>query len=260
MKMGIIAAALSALVVQPGIASAQAPAQQSLTQLPYQSANLPTAGEVGAVYAGWRYAPIWFNGAAAKPAVNDLLAILQRAPLDGVAAGPQYAAQLQAAVQQAATGSPQAIAFAEHSLSEALVLYAHTMDRPVQGMTYGYEYLKPKMRSASELLRIASATPSLEGWLRELANPNPIYASIRDAAWKQMQASGTAVADPRVIANLDLTRGMPAKGRFVMVNSANQMLYMYQDGMPVGSMKIVVGDNGQYLKNRPIRGPRWSPA
>jgi murein L,D-transpeptidase YcbB/YkuD len=36
-----------------------------------------------------------------------------------------------------------------------------------------------------------------------------------------------------------------------MVNSANQMLYMYQDGMPVGSMKIVVGDNGQYLKNRP---------
>jgi murein L,D-transpeptidase YcbB/YkuD len=251
MKKGIIAAALSALVVQPGIASAQAPAQQSLTQLPYQSANLPTAGEVGAVYAGWRYAPIWFNGAAAKPAVNDLLAILQRAPLDGIAAGPQYAAQLQAAVQQAATGSPQAIAFAEHSLSEALVLYAHTMDRPAQGMTYGYEYLKPKMRSASELLRIASATPSLEGWLRELANPNPIYASIRDAAWKQMQASGTAVADPRVIANLDRTRGMPAKGRFVMVNSANQMLYMYQDGMPVGSMKIVVGDNGQYLKNRP---------
>jgi L,D-transpeptidase YcbB len=251
MKTGIIAAALSALVIQPGIASAQAPAQQSLAQLPYQSANLPTAGEVGAVYAGWRYAPIWFNGAAAKPAVNDLLAILQRAPLDGIAAGPQYAAQLQAAVQQAATGNPQAIAFAEHSLSEALVLYAHTMDRPVQGMTYGYEYMRPKMRSASEVLRIASASPSLEGYLQELANPNRVYSSIRDAAWKQMQATGTAVADPRVIANLDRTRGMPAKGRFVMVNSANQMLYMYQDGVPVGSMKIVVGDNGQYLKNRP---------
>jgi murein L,D-transpeptidase YcbB/YkuD len=43
---------------------------------------------------------------------------------------------------------------------------------------------------------------------------------------------------------------MPAKGRFVMVNSATQMLYMYQDGQPVGSMKVVLGDNGTHLKNR----------
>jgi murein L,D-transpeptidase YcbB/YkuD len=253
MRTGIITAALSALVLQPGIASAQpqVSAQPSPLQGPYQSAGLPTAAEVGSVYAGWRYGPIWFNGSAAKPAVNDLLTILQRAPLDGIPSGPQYAAQIQAALQQAASGNPQAIAYAEHSLSEALVLYAHAMDRPVQGMTYGYEYMRPKQRPASEILRIAAASPSLEGYLRELANPNPIYTSIRDAAWNQMQATGTTTADPRVVANLDRTRGMPAKGRFVMVNSANQMLYMYQDGVPVGSMKIVVGDNGQYLKNRP---------
>jgi murein L,D-transpeptidase YcbB/YkuD len=255
MRTGILTAALSALLIQPAVAaaqgSAQPPAAAPLAQLPYQSANLPTSGEVSGVYAGWRYAPIWFSGSTAKPAVNQLLAILQRAPLDGVAAGPQYAAQLQAAVQQAATGNPQAIAYAEHSLSEALVLYAHAMDRPVQGMTYGYEYMRPRMRSASEVLRIASAAPSLDAYLQELANPNPIYTSIRDAAWNQMQASGSSAPDPRVLANLDRTRPMPAKGRFVMVNSANQMLYMYQDGAPVGSMKIVVGDNGQFLKNRP---------
>jgi len=36
-----------------------------------------------------------------------------------------------------------------------------------------------------------------------------------------------------------------------MVNSATQMLYMYDNGVPVGSMKVVVGDNGEHLKNRP---------
>jgi len=69
MRTGIFSAALSALILQPGIAVAQpqAPAQSPL-QLPYQSANLPTSAEVGAVYAGWRYAPIWFSGSTAKPA------------------------------------------------------------------------------------------------------------------------------------------------------------------------------------------------
>lgn len=256
MRTGILTAALSALVFQPGIASAKAQAQASVQpsalQLPYQSAGLPTSSEVGGVYAGWRYAPIWFNGTTPKPAANELLTILQRAPLDGIALGPQYAAQIQAALQQAASGNPQAVAYAEHSLSEALVLYAHAMDRPIPGMIYGYDYMRPKQRSASEILRIASAAPSLERYLQEIANPNTIYTTIRDAAWQQMQASGTAAADPRIVANLDRARGMPAKGRFVMVNSANQMLYMYDNGVPVGSMKVVVGDYNKYI-------PRWMP-
>jgi murein L,D-transpeptidase YcbB/YkuD len=255
MTKGILYAAVAALALHPVVAAAKPqapmPAENPL-QLPYQSANLPTSAEVGAFYAGWHYAPIWFSGNAPKPAVNDLIAILQRAPLDGIAPGPQYAAQIQAAVQQAATGSPQAIAYAEHSLSEAFVLYAQMMQRPVPGMIYGYEFMRPKVRSAADILRIASAAPSLEGYVQQIANPNSVYASIRDAAWRQMQASGSTVADPRVIANLDRARGMPAKGRFVMVNSATQMLYMYQDGAQVGSMKVVVGDYDKYI-------PRWMP-
>jgi len=251
-RTGLLSAALTALVLttaSAGAAEAQ-PASAAL-QLPYQSANLPTAGEVQAFYAGWRYAPIWFNGNSAKPAAAALIQVLQRSSLDGISAGPQYAAQLQAALQQAASGSPQAIAYAEHSLSEALVLYAQMMQRPVPGMTYGYEYMRPKPPSASDVLRLASAVPSLEAHVQQLANPNSIYVGIRDAAWQDMQAKGSTVADPRVVANLERSRGMPAKGRFVMVNAANQTLYMYENGVPVGSMKVVVGDNGQYLKNRP---------
>ena len=251
MRTGILSAALSALVFHPAIAEAkQVPAPAAApVQLPYMSANLPTSAEVRAFYGAHNYS-IWFNGNAANPAAAEMVQILQRSPLDGVSNGAQYAAQVQAALQQAAAGSPEAIAYAEHTLSEALALYAQIMSRPAQGMTYGYAYMRPKPPSAAETLKIAAGVPSLSAYLQTVANPNTIYTGIRDAAWRQMQASGTMVPDPRVIANLDRARGMPAKGRFVMVNSATQMLYMYQDGQPVGSMKVVLGDNGTYLKNR----------
>lgn len=252
MRTGILSAALAAFVLHPAIAEAKqkpAPVPAAPIQLPYMSANLPSSPEVRAFYAAHNYS-IWFNGNAAKPGAAELVQVLQRSPLDGVSNGAQYAAQVQAALQQAATGSPEAVAFAEHTLSEALVLYAQIMDRPVQGMTYGYEYMRPKARSAAQILTLAAAVPALDAFIQQVANPNSIYTSIRDAAWQQMQATGSTVPDPRVVANLDRARGMPAKGRFVMVNSATQMLYMYQDGVPVGSMKVVLGDNGTYLKNR----------
>lgn len=257
MTKGILYSIVAALALQPAIAGAAPPEPVAAAPLalPYQSAGLPTAAQVSVFYAGWHYAPIWFSGNSVKPAANDLIALLQRAPLDGIAAGPNYATQLQAAVQQAATGSPQAIAYAEHSLSEALVLYAQMMKRPVAGMLYGYDYMKPKAPGADEVLRIASAAPSLQMYLQQVANPNTVYTSIRDAAWTQMQSTGSLVADPRVVANLDRARGMPAAGRFVMVNPATQMLYMYDNGAPVGSMKVVVGDTGAHLHRDGTRTP-----
>lgn len=252
MRTGILSAALSALVLGPAVAhAAPPPVATSPVQLPYQSANLPTAAQVQAFYANYHYSPIWFSGNAVKPEAIAFVQILQRSPLDGLANGQQYAAAAQAAIQQASTGSPEAIAYAEHTLSEALVAYAQVMNRPTQGMTYGYEYMRPKTQSANDILRLAAGVPVLQTYLNQVANPNAVYTGIRDAAWQQMQASGSTVADPRVVANLDRARGMPAKGRFVMVNSATQMLYMYDNGAPVGSMKIVVGDNGEHLKNRP---------
>jgi len=253
MKTGILLAAGAALLLQTGIAQAStaSTAAPSISALPYQSANLPTAPQVQSFYATWRYAPIWFRSGSVSPAASDLVAVLQRSSLDGLNGGPEIASVVQQAVQRASTGDPAAVAYAEHTLSEALVLYAQTMKQPVPGMTYGYGFLMPRPVQPAEVLLGASVAPSLQAYVQQIANPNTIYTSIRDAAWRQMQASGTTVPDPRVVANLDRARGMPAKGRFVMVNAATQMLYMYQDGVPVGSMKVVVGDNGQFLKNRP---------
>ena len=113
-------------------------------------------------------------------------------------------------------------------------------------MIYGYEYMRPKPPSAAEVLRLASAVPSLQAYLLQVANPNSIYVGIRDAAWQQMQSTGSTIADPRVVANLERARGMPAKGKFVMVNSATQMLYMIafeesvDDELPVRSHLVRV--------------------
>lgn len=247
MRTGILLAALAALSIQPGVASAKSkkappPPPAAPVPLPYQSINLSTAPEAQAFYAGWHYEPIWIRGGVVNPAASDLLTILRRAPLDGLASGPQVAAQLEFALQQAATGTPQATAYAEHSLSEALLLYAQVMDRQVPGMTYGYDYLKPKPVDAAVLLSGAAGAPSLQLYVQQIANPNSVYDSIRAAAWQQMQQSGATVPDPRVVANLDRARGMPGTGKVVLVNTATATLYMYDNGVPVDSMKVIVGD------------------
>ena len=70
---------------------------------------------------------------------------------------------------------------------------------------------------------------------------NPVYAQLRDAAWAQAQATGNFTPDPRLLANLDRVRSLPATGRFVLVNSGSQVLTMFDNGQPVDSMRIVVG-------------------
>jgi murein L,D-transpeptidase YcbB/YkuD len=47
--------------------------------------------------------------------------------------------------------------------------------------------------------------------------------------------------DPRLIVNLDRARSIPATGRFLLVNSGDQRLTLYDNGQPVDSMKVIVG-------------------
>jgi murein L,D-transpeptidase YcbB/YkuD len=56
----------------------------------------------------------------------------------------------------------------------------------------------------------------------------------------QAQTSG-GVPDPRLLANMDRVRSMPTSGRFVLVDAASQRLWIYENGQPVDSMKVVVG-------------------
>lgn len=234
-------AAVASLATSP--ASAQTTALPAASPQPAVSTshNLSIMSSVTSFYNQYR-TQIWFKNGAASPATAQLATILRRAPIEGLSFGPQLADQVEAAVRQAATGAPANVASAEQVLSAALVTYVQALKRPTPGMIYAYPVLSPQGSRADQILLTAAAAPSLEVYLSAASNVNPIYASIRDAAFRQAQAAGNLTPDPRLLANLERARTLPAKGKFALVESASQRLFMYEDGQIVDSMKVVVGD------------------
>ena len=203
---------------------------------------MPAAASVASFYDSFQSHSIWYRGGAANTAaITQLTAILQRAPFDGFPQGPQVAAQVQAAAAQAASGNPQDIASAERVLSSAWVQYAQAVKRPTAGMIYAYPVLQPQGSSVEQILLTAAAAPSLQAYLASTSDVNAIYKQLRDTAWAQAQSSGNLTPDPRLLANLDRVRSLPAKGRFLLVDSGSSMLTLYQDGQPLDSMKVITG-------------------
>ena len=231
--------ASAAALVAPGTAMAAVQAAAA-TLPPVQSMSLPTAGSVAAIYNQYKMKPIWFRNGAPTVASTQLVQILRRSPVDGLGSGPQLADQIQTAIQ-ATSGNPAAVEAAEQLMSSAWVLYVQTIKRPTNGMIYAYDVLKPQGTRTDQILLGAAASPSLEAHISSIAAVNPIYAGIRDAEWARIQGTPGAAPDPRILANLDRVRSIPAKGRFILVDSGTQRMFLYENGVPVDSMKVVVG-------------------
>ncbi|MES2147002.1 MAG: L,D-transpeptidase family protein [Pseudomonadota bacterium] len=200
----------------------------------------PAAAGIASFYQRWNN-PVWFRAGADSPAVNQLIAILDRAQFDGLAEGPQLATQVRAAQAQARSGNPNDIATADRMLSAAWVAYVQRMKQATPGMTYIFPYLAPQGVRSDQILLTAAAAPSLEAYLTAASNPNYLYSQLRDTAMAQALAKGTTAPDPRVIANLDRLRSIPANGRFMVVDSGNQKLTLFENGKPYDSMKVVAG-------------------
>lgn len=235
-RIALIGTAALALAAASG-ASAQ------IATPPVESAVDTSAvpSDVAAFYRNYAVPQIWFRGGVDNPDVAQLVTILQRAPFDGVAEGPQLAAQVQAAAAQARSGAPGTAESAERILSGAWVRYVQAIRRPTQGMIYAYSVLRPQGTRADQILLGAAAAPSLGGYLANVSNVNPIYAQLRDTGWAEAQATGNLTPDPRLLANLDRVRSLPGKGRFLVVDSGSSMLTLYDNGQPVDSMKVITG-------------------
>lgn len=233
LALSIVAPAAAAQPVQPAQPAPVAPMAPA--------SGLPTLAAVSAIYDQYRIPPVWFRGNAPSPAIPQLTAILRRAPVDGLASGPHLAVQVEEAVRLAASGRPADVAAAERTLSAAWVLYVQTIKRPTTGMIYAYDVLKPQGARTDLIILAAAAAPQLAQHLVTTASVNPIYAALRDAEWARMQATGSTVPDQRIVLNLDRARSIPARGRFILVDSASQRLFMYENGVPVDSMKVIVG-------------------
>ena len=234
LKIAALGASGLALAFQPVLASAA-------TAVDGQSAAIPVATAVAAFYDTWHAQPIWFRNGPDTAAIAQLTAILQRAPFDGFPEGPQLAEEVQAAAARANSGKPGDITEAERTLSSAWVAYVEAIKRPTTGMIYAYPVLKPQGSRADEILLTAAAAPSLSAYLVSTSDVNSIYKQLRDAGWAEAQASGNMTPDPRLLANLDRVRSLPARGRFLLVDSGSSMLTLYQDGQPIDSMKVITG-------------------
>jgi murein L,D-transpeptidase YcbB/YkuD len=214
---------------------------QSVPPEPASSLALRPSDDVATFYTAYNPQPIWTRNGMNEAAVAQLVAILQRAPFDGFAEGPQLAAQVQAAAAQARTGNPAALGVAERTFSGAWVRYVQAVKQPTPGMIYAYPVLKPQGTGVAQILLTAAAAPSLEQHLASVSNINSVYAQLRDTAFAEAQASGNMTPDPRLLANLDRVRSLPAKGRFMLVDSGSSMLTLYQDGQQLDSMKVITG-------------------
>lgn len=239
--------AASPLVEQTALAQ-QAPASASLTPALVTFAPLPATPAVDAYYRLSGNAPIWLKNSARAEAAKLLPAILERAPLDGLADGPELARMVEDAIAHAEAAGPNArpaqLVAADKLLSAAWVQYVRALRAPVRGMTWGDPLLKPRMPSPHQVLAEAFSAPSLAQHVRALSSVNPVYAQLRETAWKRLRVSGRSAPDARLAANLERARVLPASGRFIAVNAATQQLSMVDDGRLVDTMKVIVGKPG----------------
>lgn len=218
------------------------PAQQLAPPISAAPAvSLPTLGSVAAVYDTFKLKPMWFRNGAPTVAATQLQQVLRRARLDGLQNGPELAVGVENAVRQASSGNSVDINNAEQTLSAAWALYVQTIKRPTPGMIYAFDVLKPQGSRTDQILLAASGAPSLEQHIASVASVNPVYSKIRDAEWARMQQTGSLDPDPRVALNLERARSIPGKGRFILVDAGSSRVFLYDNGVPVDSMKVIVG-------------------
>lgn len=228
-------AAFASAMVTAGTVQAS-PAMAATPQASVLQAN----DDVSRFYTASKNAPIWFRAGQAD-AGPLLVSILNRAPIDGFARGPQLAAEIEAAKTKAQTGDAAAVQAAERLMSSAWIAYVQAIGAPTPGMLYSEKWVTPVVPSSFQVLRLALNAPSLAQHLKSVSDINPIYSSLRDLAITEAKLPGGGQS-ARYAANLERARSIPAKGKFVLVDAATARLWMYQDGQPVDSMKVIVGD------------------
>ena len=226
-ERGLRCATIAALLLGfiAGVAAAQVPAR-------------PVDAAVARFYAVRHNGSLWFRPGTSGEAGLQLASILRRGDLDGLSTGPELANKVEAAIEQARGGDKVKVAAAERLLSAAWVFYVQRLSAPTAGMIFGYQ--PARVPNPDRILYEAANAPSLAQHLRSVSSVNPIYAQLREAAYRQAQSSA-GPPDPRLLANMERARSIPAKGRFVLVDAASQRLWMYENGQPVDSMKVVVG-------------------
>jgi len=238
-----LAAPTSAPVAGP-LASAMRAAADPLAGAVRAAISTRTSDpELAAFYAARNYRPLWIDGRRVRPEARVLIAALQDAAAENLRPADYDPAGVAAAVRGARSGRPAALARAELALSRALGAYGEDLHRAKAGaeMLYTDAAVQPALTTERSVLETAAAAPTLAQGLAAVRRMNPIYDALRVALAHEAAAGGTRAALIR--ANLERARALPIDlgRRYVLVDIAAQRLWMYQDGRPRDSMRVVVG-------------------
>ncbi|MBA3527675.1 MAG: L,D-transpeptidase family protein [Sphingomonas sp.] len=216
------------------------PASEARAQAAAAS-SMGAAYEVAGFYAARQQRPLWLSKGQLTPAAHQLLRLLDSASVDRLDRSRYVTSGLTRALHSAATGDPRAARRAEQLLSQSFVAYARDLRAaPSAGMTYVDPSLRPLAPPPLALLSDAAGARSLTDYVENMRWMNPLYAPLRRALATNNHS--TPRERSLLAVNLERARSLPsAKGRFVLVNAAAQKLFMYENGQPVDSMRVVVG-------------------
>jgi murein L,D-transpeptidase YcbB/YkuD len=191
-------------------------------------------------YRARKDAPLWLSPAAGDSA-QQLISLLSTANLDGLDPAAYHVADLQQALDKARGGKKKDVEAADRMLSAAFVSYVSDLNHdPGLGILYVDQALKPKPPTPMFTLLSAANAPSLAGYVHDIGWMNPIYADLRHALTDHQYSSDHE--RQLLMVNLERARVLPSgKQRYVLVNAAQQRLYMYDDRKQVDSMVVVVG-------------------
>ena len=182
----------------------------------------------------------WIRGGDDR-AAQQLIGLLQSAGLDDLDPTSFNIKRLKRAVLAAAGGKPKAVAKANAMLDDALVAYVAALRQAPKGdWIINDRETIPAAPSPSRLLTAVMRSPSPELWLNAMPFMHHSYAELRRAL-AQAEALGDRRSADLLRINLRRVRFLPADGRYVLVNTAAQKLYMYEDGRVVDEMRVVVG-------------------
>jgi murein L,D-transpeptidase YcbB/YkuD len=203
-------------------------------------------GDLRGFYAARGNRPVWLQAdGSVAPAAVALLHEIETAKVEGLKPRKLKAGNLERALERARDGAPQALAKAELAASDSYVRFVKALRAaPRSPMIYESPALAPVVPTASAALQAAVAASSLEEHVAAMGWMHPLYAPLREA-----------LLDPRYDAhqrlqlamNLRRVRALPAApgARYVLVDTAGARLWMYENGRPVDTMKVVVGKSEQ---------------
>ncbi|MEP6983494.1 MAG: L,D-transpeptidase family protein [Sphingomicrobium sp.] len=232
-KIALAAAAFVAAGISACASAEASPASMAIQR--------PLAGQgVADFYRGRAEYPFWLSPTAGD-AADQLLALLSSANVDRLDPEKYHVAALQQAVAAARTGKKKHVAEADRALSVAFVSYvADLRQDPGVGVSYVDAGLKPAPPMPLATLLTAAIAPSLSDYLHSMGWMHPFYAQLRDALANHNYS--TDQQRDLLAINLQRARALPAgRQRYVLVNAAQQRLYMYDDGKVADSMVVVVG-------------------